>query len=94
MRELYNQVSENDIEKIHSFTFKMQYPYKKFRIKVDKTDKLCARYKEIFGFKPRFHIMNLAFEIGVKFRIITMKAMTLLNNQLLFAKDIYEIIVE
>lgn len=94
MRELYNQVSEKDIEKLHSFTFKMQYPYKKFRIKVDKTDKLCARYKEIFGFKPRFHIMNLAFEIGVKFRIITMKAMTLLNYQPLFAKDIYKLIME
>ena len=94
MKELYGQVTEKDIEKIHSFTFKMQYPYKQFRIKVDKTDKLCARYKEIFGFKPRFHIMNLAYEIGVKFRIITMNATTLLKNQPLFAKDIYKIIVE
>jgi len=94
MRELYNYVAENDIEKIHSFTFKMQYPYKQFRIKVDKTDKLCARYKKIFGFKPRFHIMDLAYEIGVKFRIITINAITLLHKQPLFAKDIYKIIVE
>lgn len=94
IRELYSYVTENDIEKMHSFTFKMQYPYQQFRIKVDKTDKLCARYKDIFGFKPRFHIMDLAYEIGVKFRIITMNAMTLLKNQLLFAKDIYEIIME
>ena len=94
MKELYRQVTENDIEKILSFTFKMQYPYKQFRIKVDKTDKLCAQYKEIFGFKPCFHIMNLGFEIGVKFRIITMKATTLLNYQPQLAKDIYEIIME
>ncbi len=94
MKELYRQVTENDIEKIISYTFKMQYPYKQFRIKVDKTDKLCAQYKEIFGFKPCFHIMNLGFEIGVKFRIITMKATTLLNYQRQLAKDIYEIIME
>jgi len=94
MRELYTYISENDIKNIHSFTFTMQYPYKQFRIKVDKTDKLCARYKEIFGFKPRFHIMDLAYEIRVKFRIITINSMTLLFKQPLFAKDIYEIIVE
>ncbi|MBD3256705.1 MAG: mechanosensitive ion channel [Candidatus Lokiarchaeota archaeon] len=94
IRDLYASVSQSEVQKIHSFTFKMKYPYERFRIKVDKTEKLCAQYKEVFGFKPRFHIMDLGFEIIVKFRIITFKAMILLNNQPLLAQDIYEIIKE
>ncbi len=94
LRELYSQVSKEQYKKIHSFTFKMQYPYQQFRIKVDKTEKICSHYNDIFGFKPHFHIMDLGFEIGVKFRIFSLKTVKLLTEQPLFAKEIYKIIME
>lgn len=93
MIALYNKIKKEDIKVVHSFYFKMQYSYDKFRIKADKTDNLCLKYEDIFGFKPRFHIMELGYEIGVKFRLISTDAYKLLKNQRQFAKEIYEIIM-
>ena len=92
LRALHKLVLESKDSAIHAFTFSMRFPYERFRIKVDKTDKLCDKYKEIFDFKPKFHIFNYDSDIHVKFRILTLNSDKLLNYQTDFANDIYKII--
>jgi hypothetical protein len=94
LRELHNQVLENDQSVIHSFTFSMQFPYERFRIKVDKIDNLCNKYKEIFGFKPQFHIFDFSNEISVKFRLLALYSYNILNHQSDFANELYKVILE
>jgi len=93
LRALHKLVLGSKDSVIHTFTFSMHFPYERFRIKVDKTDKLCDKYKEIFDFKPKFHIFNFYSDILVKFRILTLNSDKLLNYQADFAKDIYKIII-
>ncbi|MFW9872743.1 MAG: mechanosensitive ion channel domain-containing protein [Candidatus Thorarchaeota archaeon] len=92
-RALHESLLESKDSAIHAFTFSMRFPYERFRIKVNQTDKLCDRYKDIFGIKPKFHIFNYDFEIHVKFRILTLDSDKLLNYQADFANDIYKIIL-
>jgi len=92
LRELYEIVRNDKREIIHAFTFKMRYPYNKLRIKIHQTDNLCVKYKEKFGFKPRFHIINFGFEVDVKFRILTLNAKSVMDHQPELAKDLSKII--
>jgi small-conductance mechanosensitive channel len=94
LRELHTQVLENNQTEIHTFNFSMRFPYERFRIKIDKVDRLCSKYKEIFGIKPQFHIFDFSNEISVKFRLLTLDSYKLLNNQAEFANDLYKIILE
>jgi len=93
MMELYNTAKAEKFEDVHAFTFKMRVDYDNFRIKVDKMDKVCGEYKEKFGYKPRFHIIDFEYDIFIKFRIITLDANKLADFQPEFAKDIYKIVL-
>jgi small-conductance mechanosensitive channel len=94
IREFFDLVLERDKSEIHSFTFSMRVPYEKFRIKVDKIEKLCKTYKEVFDFPPKFHLFNFSNEISVKFRILTLDSEKLLNHQADFANKLYKIILQ
>jgi len=93
LRGLHKLVVENDYEVLHSYTFSMRFLYERFRIKIDKIDKLCEEYKQVFDYKPDFHIHNFSNEIFVKFRILTLNSDKLLNYQADFANEIYKIIL-
>ncbi|KKK42297.1 hypothetical protein LCGC14_0543320 [marine sediment metagenome] len=93
LREFHDLVIEKDKSEIYSFTFSMRVPYERFRIKVDKIEKLCMKYKEIFDYSPKFHIFNFSNEISVKFRILTLDSEKLLNYQAEFANNLYIIIL-
>jgi hypothetical protein len=89
--DLYDSIRESNVHKIHSYTFTMRIPYKGFRIKVAMFENACQEYRNKFGFKPRFHIMDYNADIFVKFRIITFDDVKLFRHQPEFAKRIYEI---
>jgi len=92
-RDYFETITENQHSIVHSFTFKMRFPYEKFRIKIDKTEQLCQDYRKFFGFRPKFHITGFSNEIVVKFRILTLDSNKLFKFQPEFAKDIYKIIL-
>jgi hypothetical protein len=94
MIALYRKITGEGLKYVHAYTFIMRYPYEKFRIKAYETELLCEKYQVIFGFKPRFHIVNFGFEISVKFRIVCLDPYQLLNNQRLFAKEIYNLVMK
>ncbi len=91
-KELFNILREKNQDKLYAYRFTLKFPYMHFRIIVDKVEILCEKYKEIFGFKPRFHIMGSGYEIIVKFHLITLEWSSLLNHQADFAEEIYLII--
>ncbi len=93
LREFHHLVLEKDQSEIFSFTFSMRVPYERFRIKVDKIEKICIKYKEIFDYTPKFHIFNFSNEISVKFRILTLDSDKLLNYQAEFVDNLYKIIL-
>jgi small-conductance mechanosensitive channel len=72
-----------------NYTKIRQVPYSRFRIVVDKFNEICAKYGEIFGIRPRFHVI----EITVKFRILTLDSNNILNYQPEFAKELYKAIL-
>jgi len=92
-RELFKLVNKKQAEIIHAYTFKMRMKYNGFRVKIDKLNNLCNEYKDKFGFVPKFHIVDFSNEIAVKFRILTMEAINLLDYQPEFVKGIYKIVV-
>ncbi|MBN1802577.1 MAG: mechanosensitive ion channel [Candidatus Lokiarchaeota archaeon] len=92
LKLFHENINQDENKIVHMYNFSIKYPIKRFRILVDKTDKVCVEYKNKFGFKPRFHIMDLGFEITVKFRIMTTKAKALMDYQPEFAKKIFEIV--
>ncbi|TFF63386.1 MAG: mechanosensitive ion channel [Promethearchaeota archaeon] len=94
LKEVYNEAKEHDYELVHAYTFRMNFPFEYFRIKIDKAAKICIKYKEIFGFRPRFHIVDVGLDVDVKFRILTFNSKSLLNKQPDFAHKLYEIILE
>ncbi len=91
-KELFETLREKNQSKIYAYRFNLRFPYKRFRIIVEEVNQLCEKYKEVFGFKPRFHIMGFGYEIIVKFHLITLDWMSLLNHQADFAEEIYKII--
>ncbi len=92
LKELYEKLIEGKKELIYNFTFNMRYPYNRLRIKIHQTDNLCVKYKEKFGFKPRFHIINFGNEIHIKFRLIALNTKSIMEYLPEFAKEIFKII--
>ena len=92
LRNLFNQMREKDVNDLHVYNFKMRIPFEKFRIKVDMMENVCKRFKDIFGFKPRFHIMDFSNEIVVKFRVLTLDAENLSNQIYKFIEKVYQVI--
>jgi len=80
--------------KIYAYTYKMTFPYRRFRIIMDKVENLCKEYaiKGIFRLKPRFHILDFDIKINVKFRILAFNSDKIFDYQSQFTHDIYKII--
>jgi small-conductance mechanosensitive channel len=93
IKALFTDLSENEQDTVHAYTFKMQVPYEGFRAKVDKMRKLCGTYKDKFGYPPDFHIYGYSYEIFLKFRIVSLEWQKLFRYQPQFAKDLYKIIL-
>jgi small-conductance mechanosensitive channel len=93
IKTLFTELSENEQDTLHAYTFKMQVAYKGFRVKVDKMTKLCEAYREKFGYPPTFHIFSYSYEIFLKFRIVSLDWRKLFKYQPEFAKDLYKIIL-
>ena len=77
---------------LHTYTFRMHFQYEKFRIKLDKVEGLCTKYKKKFGFKPRYNIIGFSSHIIIKFRILSLDPKKILENKPKFTNDLYKII--
>lgn len=93
IKNFFTSFSENNQNIVHTYNFKMRVPYGQFRIIIDKFNELCAKYADIFGIRPRYHILEYSNEIIVKFRILTLDSNKILNYQPEFAKDLYKVIL-
>lgn len=94
LRDLYQQCKKNRKTVIHKYTFRMFFPYEGIRKKLEQVQEVCFKYKSVFGARPWFDIINFGTKINVKFNIITLDSMTILNDQPLFAHDLYRIILQ
>jgi len=79
---------------IHKYTFRMEYPIERFRKKIEETHKICLKYREIFGARPWYDIVNFGTKIHVKFTILTLDSNTILEDQPKFAHELYQIILQ
>jgi small-conductance mechanosensitive channel len=93
IKNFFTLFSEADQDIVDTYNFKMQVPYAHFRIVVDKFNDICEKYGEIFGIRPRFHIIEYSNEITVKFRILTLDSNKILRYQPEFAKELYKAIL-
>ncbi len=93
IKNFFTSFSENDQNIVHTYNFKMRVPYARFRIIIDKFNELCAKYADIFGIRPRFHVQEYSNDITVKFRILTLDSYKILKYQPEFAKDLYKAIL-
>jgi small-conductance mechanosensitive channel len=92
IKNFFTSFSENDQNIVHTYNFKMLVPYTHFRIIIDRFNELCAKYADIFGIRPRFHVLGYSNEITVKFRILTLDSDKILNYQPKFANELYKAI--
>ncbi|MFX1343662.1 MAG: mechanosensitive ion channel domain-containing protein [Promethearchaeota archaeon] len=94
LRKAYDSFSTKYYPKLYNYTFRMSFPYKGFRLMLDKITKLCESYyeKNIFRIKPQFDIVDYNVSIVVKFRILTFSPQKIFDFQPKFAKDVYDII--
>ena len=76
---------------LHVFTFRMDFPFQKYRIRLDKIEKLCEEFSPLFGFKPRFYIVNFALNITIQFRILTTDTNKIFDHQADFTEELYKI---
>ena len=93
LRRMFEDALKKRNPIIHKYTFKMEFPYKAFRFKLNEVEKLCFKYREIFGAKPWYGIVDYGFKIKVKFSILTLDSTSIMNDQPKFAKDLYKIIL-
>ena len=93
IKNFFTSFSENDQDIVYTYNFKMRVPYAHFRILIDKFNELCAKYADIFGIRPRFHVQEYSNEIIVKFRILTLDSNKILKYQPEFANDLYKVIL-
>lgn len=93
LKNFFTLFSEADQDIIDTYNFKMRVPFTHFRIVVDKFNEICAKYGEIFGIRPRFHVIEYSNEITVKFRILTLDSIKILKYQPAFAQDLYKAIL-
>jgi len=93
IKNFFTSFSENDQNIVHTYNFKMRVPYAHFRIIIDKFNEHCVKYADIFGIRPRFHVLEYSNEIIVKFRILTLDSNKILKYQPEFANDLYKAIL-
>ncbi len=95
LNQFYAKMMENDSNVVHSFNFRMQVPQYQFRIKVAEIEEVCQKYKEIFGKKPSFHVVDFfGAQIELKFRILTLSENSLLLYQSKLVEDLYKVILK
>ncbi|MFX0072481.1 MAG: mechanosensitive ion channel domain-containing protein [Candidatus Hermodarchaeota archaeon] len=94
MKKLFEKTSKSRNSIIHKYTFSMEFPYNGFRLKIDRVEQLCLKYRDTFGAKPWFDIVGFGVKIKVKFSILTLDSTTIVNDQPKFAKDLYKIIFQ
>ncbi len=94
LKSVYEKIKKKTMPNLYAYTFRMTFPYKKFRIIIEEVNNLCKDYqnKEIFYFRPRFHVIDMALRITVKFRILTISSEKIFDYQSQFTHDIYKII--
>ena len=94
LREFYNNISKKKTPNLYAYTFRMAFPYKRFRVMMDQVEKLCKEYRNngIFRLRPRFHIIDIGFKITVKFKILTLYSEKIFNYQSQLTDDVYKII--
>ena len=93
LRNLFTTIFKlNKTQKVHNYIWTMEMPYKGFLHKIDQIETLCKEYREVFGFKPRYHVNGVGRDISVKFRIMTTETAKIFNDQPEFANDLYKII--
>ncbi|MFX1315932.1 MAG: mechanosensitive ion channel domain-containing protein [Promethearchaeota archaeon] len=94
LKKVYDSFSTSYYPKLYSYTFRMAFPYKGFRVIINKVAELCDLYnqKNIFSIKPQFDIVNYNISIIVKFRLLTFSPQKIFDFQPKFAKDVYNII--
>ncbi len=79
---------------IHRYTFRMEFPYEGFKRKIREVHNLCVKYREIFGARPWYDIVNFGVKIHIKFMILTLDSNTILEDQPKFAHELYQIILK
>ena len=95
LKNLYKDIKKGKKSpKIHNFIFPMDFPYKGFRKMLDEIDKLCEKYENIFGFRPRYRLTKFALKITLQFRILTQDSELIFEHQPKFAAEIYREIYE
>ncbi len=96
LKKAYESFSTKIYPKLYNFTFRMSFPYRGFRVIIDKVAQLCASYheKNIFRIKPQFDIVDYNVSIVVKFRLLTFNAQKIFDFQPKFANDVFNIIHE
>ncbi len=94
LKKAYESFSTKYYPKLYNYTFRMAFPYKGFRVIINKVAELCDLYnqKNIFRIKPQFDIVNYNISIIVKFRLLTFSPQKIFGFQPKFAKDVYNII--
>ena len=93
LRKMFEKASKMRNPIIHTYTFKMEFPYEGFHSKLTEVRKLSKSYTEVFGAKPWYDIVDYGLKIKVKFIILTLDSTTIMNDQPKFAKDLYKIIL-
>ncbi|MFX0049594.1 MAG: mechanosensitive ion channel domain-containing protein [Candidatus Hermodarchaeota archaeon] len=94
LKKAYDSFSTKYYPKLYNFTFRMAFPYRGFRVIINKVAELCTSYQEknIFRIKPQFDIVDYNVSIIVKFRLLSFSAQKLFDFQPKFAEDVYNII--
>ena len=72
----------------------MHVPHNQFRIQVAEIEEICQKYKDLFGMKPSFHIIDFGNQIIVNFRILTLSESSLLLYQSKMLEELYKIILK
>jgi small-conductance mechanosensitive channel len=93
LKNFFELFIEADQDIVDTYNFKMRVPYTHFRIIIDKFNVICAKYGEIFGIRPRFHVIEYSNDITVKFRILALDSNKILRYQPEFAKELYKAIL-
>jgi len=93
LRNIFRKtIRRKDNPKIHNYIWRMEFPYERFRVALEKVEEICKRYEDEFEFKPTYHIDGLDNYIIVRFRILTTDSEKIFNIQPKFANDIYKIV--
>ncbi len=94
LKKAYDSFSTKYYPNLYNYTFRMAFPYKGFRIIINKVAELCELYnqKNIFRITPQFDIVDYNISIIVKFRLLTFNPQKIFDFQPRFAKNVYDII--